>query len=175
VEDIKRYGEPLPRVAGTTRSRPGLGAVELLLEEDSFGALAALCWPVRARMPVRVFEIDSPVHWMELVERYGVDVTGKRIAHWSLATGLDRRWVIPDWLAVAEDYEVVHLTVNGYLTTSGRALAVDTGSSTFLAGWNPDMSYWLSDVLKSAGSPTLWVSEKHHPERRWRLADESAP
>ncbi|MGP8181951.1 MAG: hypothetical protein ACLP1E_14420, partial [Acidimicrobiales bacterium] len=42
VEDIKRYGEPLPRVAGTTRSRPGLGAVELLLEEDSFGALAAL-------------------------------------------------------------------------------------------------------------------------------------
>ncbi|MGP8149600.1 MAG: hypothetical protein ACLPXU_02750 [Acidimicrobiales bacterium] len=53
VEDIKRYGEPLPRVAGTTRSRPGLGAVELLLEEDSFGALAALCWPVRARMPVR--------------------------------------------------------------------------------------------------------------------------
>jgi hypothetical protein len=175
VEDAKRYGEPLPWVAGTTRSRPGLGAVELLLEEDSFGAPAALCWPVRVRMPVRAFEIDNPDDWMELVERYGVDVTGKRIAHWSLATGLDRRWVIPDWLAVAEDYEVVHLTVNGYLTTSGRALAVDTGSSTFLAGWNPDMSYWLSDVLEAAGSPTLWVSEEHHPERRWRLADESAP
>ena len=91
------------------------------------------------------------------------------------SVGVDRRWVIPDWLAVAEDYEVVHLTVNGYLTTSGRALAVDTGSSTFLAGWNPDMSYWLSDVLEAAGSPTLWVSEEHHPERRWRLADESVP
>ncbi|MGA2531006.1 MAG: hypothetical protein ABSG36_17840 [Acidimicrobiales bacterium] len=175
AEDLKRYGEPLPRVAQTTRSRPGLGAVELLLEEDTFGTPAALCWPVRARAPVRIFEIDNPDHWMELVERYGIDVTGKRIAHWPMATGVDCRWVIPDWLAVAEDYEVVHLTVNGYLTTSGRALPVDTESSTFLAGWSPDMSYWLSDVLEASGPPTLWVSEEHHPERRWRLADESVP
>ena len=64
AEDVERFGEPVPRVTGTTRSRPGLGAVELLLEEDTFRAAAARCWPVRARTPVRVFEINNPDDWI---------------------------------------------------------------------------------------------------------------
>lgn len=172
ASDMARYGETLPLLARTTRSRPNLGAVELLLEEDRVGAPAALCWPVRAQDQVRVFEIDRPDNWLQLVERYGIDVTGKRMVQWSAATGLERRWVIPDWSSVAEDYDAVHLTLNGYLTTSGRALGLDSDSATFLAGWNPDESYWLSDVLELNGSPVLWVSQEHGRAREWRPAHE---
>lgn len=172
AKDLERYGEDPPKVAETTRSRPGLGAVGLLLEEDTFGAPTALCWPVEASKSVRAFEIDGPGDWLELVERYGVDVTGKRIAHWSMATGLDCRWTMPDWSAVARDYDVVHLTLHGYFTTSGRPLPVAEESSTFLAGWDPDTSYWLSDVLEVVGQPTEWIAG---PSRQWRSGQDAAP
>ncbi len=171
AKDLERYGQHPPVVAATTRSRPGLGAVGLLLEEDTHEAPMALCWPVRPSGSVRVFEIDGADKWMELVSTYGIDVTGKRIAHWSIATGLDRRWVIPDWSAVASDYDAVHLTVNGYLTTSGRALSMGTESATFVAGWSPDVSFWLSDALEVVGPPQSWAARERHPARRWRPAE----
>lgn len=173
AKDLERYGEHPPRAAATTRSRPGLGAVGLLLEEDSVGTPTALCWPVHPSGPIRVYEIDDAGQWMELVRRYGIDVTGKRIAHWSMATGLDRRWLLPDWSAVAKDYDAVHLTVNGYLRISGRALPVDTDSATFLSGWNPDVSFWLADVLEAVDSPQWWRAERRDDARRWRPARES--
>lgn len=136
AKDLERYGPHPPVVAATTQSRPGLGAVGLLLEEDTHGTPTARCWPVRPSRPVRVFEIDGADEWMELVSTYGIDVTGKRIAHWSIATGLDCRWLLPDWSAAASDYDAVHLTLNGYLTTSGRALSMDTESSP-ARRWRP--------------------------------------
>jgi len=160
AKDLEQYGQHPPIVATTTQSRPGLGAVGLLLEEDTDGAPRATCWPVHPSRPVRVFEIDGADRWMELVSTYGIDVTGQRIAHWSIATGLDRRWTIPDWSAAASDYDAVHLTVNGYLTTSGRALSMDAEWATFLAGWSPDVSFWLSDVLEVVGPPQTWTAEE---------------
>ena len=171
AKDLERYGQHPPVVAATTQSRPGLGAVGLLLEEDVRAASAAACWPVRPDRPVRVFEIDGADEWVELVSTYGIDVTGKRIAHWSIATGLDRRWILPDWSAAARDYDAVHLTLTGYLTTSGRPLSVGTESATFLAGWSPDVSFWLSDVLEVVGPPQSWRAQNPNPARRWRPAE----
>jgi len=89
-----------------------------------------------------------------------------------MATGLDRRWLLPDWSAVGEDYDAVHLTVNGYLGISGRALPVDEDSATFLAGWDPDVSFWLTDLLEAADSAQLWSAERSSPARRWRPVGE---
>ena len=72
------------------------------------------------------------------------------------ATGWAGRWLIPDFAAVAADYDAVHLSVAGYLTTAGRALSVDDGR-TVLAGWNPDQTFWLTEVLASSGPPANWV------------------
>ena len=44
---------------------------------------------------------------------------------------------IPDYLAVAEDFDAFHLSVAGYLSTAGRSLPVGD-ASTVLAGWDPD-------------------------------------
>ena len=64
-------------------------------------------------------------------------------------------WLIPDWVAVASDYDAVHLAVIGYLTTAGRALPV-LDACTVLAGWDPDQTFWLTDILKESGEPTEW-------------------
>jgi hypothetical protein len=160
-------------IAATTRPCPQLGAIGLLLQEDTFGTPAALCWPVRAKAQVRSYEIDTPDHWIELLDGYGIDVTGQRRAQWSQATGLDTYWLLPDWSALAEDYDVVHLTMNGYLATSGRALGVNPENATFVAGWNPDTSYWLTDVLEICGSPLPWEATEHNSARHWRRADDS--
>jgi hypothetical protein len=72
---------------------------------------------------------------------------------------------MPDWPAVAEDWDAVHLSVAGYLTTAGRALAVDEGTATVLAGWPPDATFWLADVLRVLGSATSWRRDENR--NRW--------
>jgi hypothetical protein len=75
---------------------------------------------------------------------------------WRRTTGVDGSWLTPDWSAVAADYDGVHLSVPGYLTTAGRYLAVGQ-SCTVLAGWNPDETYW-PDVLPAGRVTSGWHS-----------------
>jgi hypothetical protein len=123
----------------TTRTVAGLGAVKLMLVEDSMGWDSARPWPLAPATGCRVVEIPGPAAWTDLVERYPMDVTLSRRHDWWRATGQEGPWLVPDWTAVARDHDTVHLTVRGYLTTAGRALDVGDGH-TVLAGWNPDES-----------------------------------
>jgi hypothetical protein len=91
-----------------------------------------------------------------MVGRYPVDVSKSRRHDWWRVTGWAGRWLIPDFGGVAADYDAVHLSIAGYLTTAGRALSVDD-ARTVLAGWDPDQTFWLTEVLTSAGPPNSWV------------------
>ena len=151
------WSTPIPsRLICTTRGLPGLGAVNLVLTEDSFGWTRARCWPIRPNRPVTIFEIWTQDDWVDLVGRYPLNVSRSRRHDWWKATGLASAWLIPDWVAVASDYDAVHLTVNGYLTTAGRALPVVDSCHTVLAGWDPDQTIWLTDSLTGSGAPTEW-------------------
>ena len=83
----------------TTRPLPGLGSVELVWEEDSFGQRNALIWPLTTTRVPRVWEIDGPEAWVRLVDRYPLDVTSARprlVPHHRpdrhlVHTGLERR------------------------------------------------------------------------------------
>jgi len=150
----------------TTRARPGLGAARLALVEDGLGWKSARCWPLRPRAGARVYEVDGPAAWAALVARYPLDVTMSRRHDWWRATGRMGRWLIPDYRAVAADYDAVHLTVLGYLTTAGvagPAGPADDGSGdaarTLLAGWDPDATWWLTDCLTPAGPPEDWAAD----------------
>jgi hypothetical protein len=173
LDQAARMQIPRPMLAQTTRRLRKLGAVGLLLHEDTDGTANALCRPVRARESLRTFEIKSTKDWIELVEHYPLDVTLSREGSWSAATGLERRWIVPDWCRVAEDYEAVHLTVSGYLSISGRSLLLGADTATLVAGWDPDQTYWLADVLELTGEPTPW--EAGDPPKDWRVVadDES--
>jgi hypothetical protein len=153
------------RLAATTRSLPGLGAVGLALVEDPGNWTSATCQPVNVRPGARVYEINGPDDWTQLAARYPLDLTKSRRHDWFRVTGWTGAWVVPDFAAVAADYDAIHLTVLGYLTTAGRDLPA-AEARTMLAGWNPDTTYWLTDSLEKAGPP-IRLEQRDRDPVRW--------
>jgi hypothetical protein len=158
----------------TTRPLPSIGSVKLLWEEDGFGQQEALIWEVEPTRAPRIFEIDGPCAWIDLVRRYPLDVSWSRRQDWYRVTGRDGAWLIPDWEAVSHDWDAVHLSVLGYLATATRLLEVGDGSSaTLLAGWDPDQSWWLTDILTVSAGPSRWrvAEDAHDPLLEWEQVD----
>jgi hypothetical protein len=153
----------LVQLPTTTRGRPALGALKLRAMEDAFGWTEADVWPLRPGSAPRVYEITGPSAWSRLVERFPLGVAASRLQDWRRTTGDVADWRIPDWEAVASAYDAVHLTVAGYLATAGRSLPAGEGR-TALAGWDPDETYWLTDLLENAGDPVSW---HHDADRTW--------
>ena len=115
----------------------------------------------------RAYEIDSPEAWADLCRRYPWEVTASRRHDWYRTTGRSGRWVIPDWSRAAQDIDAIHLTVIGYLTTAGRAVPVDDERMTVLAGWDPDQTYWLTDVPQDESTHETW---KYGQDDGWTLS-----
>lgn len=139
----------------STRTLGQYGPVGLRLVEDELGWQSARCRALKPRVDVSVFEVHGPADWAQLVGRYPLTVTNSRRHDWRRATGLDLPWAIPDYLAVAADYDAVHLSVVGYLTTAGRAVAAGD-RHTVLAGWDPDQTWWLTDAPERSDLEVLW-------------------
>lgn len=153
------WSHPFPGVISTTRRLGGLGAVLLAGQEDGFGDTQAVVWPLAVADSARVFEVDGPEAWQQLAAAYPRTATATCRHTWAW-TGCDGEWLLPRWPAVANDWDGIHLTVAGYLATAGRPLPVGT-ARTLLAGWNPDETYWLADVLTPSGNAQTW----HNPSR----------
>jgi len=150
------WSTPRPSsIPSTTRAITDLGAVGLCLVEDGFGCEQAICWPVAPSRPARVYEITAPEHWANLAGSYPLDVTEARRQSWRYLSDWDGTWLIPDFEAVAADYDAIHLSMAGYVLTAGRALPVDN-ARTLLAGWDPDETYWLTDILTVSGKARTW-------------------
>jgi hypothetical protein len=158
-------------LADTTRALPGAGPLQLFAMEDCPGWAEVRCWPVTPDRPARICEVTGPDDWVALVARYPLEVTKSRRHDWWRVTGWAGTWLMPDYAAAAADYEAIHLTVGGYLTTSGRALALNDARS-MLAGWDPDKTYWLADVLAGAGPPACWIRDDS-VDLGWRRAESS--
>jgi hypothetical protein len=150
-----------PSVLSTTRRLGRLGAVLLAGQEDGFGDTDAVVWPLSVTGTARVLEIDGPQAWQRLVAAYPRPATATYRHTWAW-TGWDGEWLVPRWPAVALDWDGVHLTVAGYLSTAGRALPVGP-ARTLLAGWNPDETYWLTDVLTAGGPAHAWHNHDRTP------------
>lgn len=146
----------------TSGPAAGLEALGLILVEDGFGQEQARVWTLRPADGARVLEIREPEDWARLVAAYPLKLTESRGPDWSTVTGITGRWFVPDWTAVADDHDGVHLSVAGYLATNGRALEVP-GGHTMLAGWDPDATWWLNDVLRPAGEPRVWFQDDDDP------------
>lgn len=158
------------RLVDTTRALPGLGALGLVLVEDGLGWTRAWCQPVSPRPGARVFEVTGPDDWAQLVASYPLDVTRSRRHDWWRVTGWAGSWLIPDYAAVAADYDAIHLTVLGYLTAADRCLPVED-ARTMLAGWDPDATYWLADFLAPAGPTSRWEQLDENPVRWTHVTD----
>ncbi|MDV6268714.1 hypothetical protein [Rhodococcus globerulus] len=137
---------PLGLVKTVGRLPAGLG-----LEEDGYGWKQATSIPVRGSG--RTFEVRSAEDWILLCREFPLEVTASRRHVWFQATGRDGRWVIPDWERVANEWDAVHLTLLGYLSSATRVLHVDTETASVIGGWDPDTTIWLTDVAREWDGP----------------------
>jgi hypothetical protein len=152
---IARRGVRTTRSIGSDEQPVGLACVE-----DELGWQQAESWPIDVVGTPRVFELAEPTDWVRLCADYPLDVSAAKRGDWWRATGRDGSWTMPDWPAVARDWDAVHLPVCGYLTTAGRALDVDGTSASVLAGWDPDATFWLNDVLRFGGDGRRWQRDQ---------------
>jgi hypothetical protein len=116
--------------------------------EDGYGDTEAVVRPLVLAENARVFEIDEPGAWQRLVTDYPGTATAPYRHTWAW-TGWDGEWLVPRWPAVAADWDGVHLSVAGYLSTAGRLLLVRS-ARTLLAGWNPSAGKCASALERLA-------------------------
>jgi hypothetical protein len=162
------WSKPPSGLARTSRRLEGLGPVALWLVEDGMGWETATAQRVHVAREARIYEIDGPDAWAALCRRHPLEVTASRRHDWYRTTGQAGRWVIPDWSRVAEEFDGIHLTVAGYLTTAGRAIPVDERMSV-LAGWDPDLTFWLADVTREESGAEHWRRDQ---DEGWTPASE---
>jgi hypothetical protein len=114
-----------------------------------------------------VWQIDEPADWLRLVERYprpasaphsGWELPGPnqhvgeiapllRVPHQRGVRDRIAGHVLPDWAAVAADYDGVHLSWAGFLTTEGYVGDLVDGSVSMLRYWGSERTLWLRDVF----------------------------
>ncbi|WP_194164915.1 hypothetical protein [Pseudactinotalea sp. HY160] len=167
-EARREYPAEVPApYSGTWRSFPdgvaGCREVDgapagLDLEEDAGGTEDVTVHELRLPAGARILEVDSPRVWAELCRAHPLEVTASRRHDWYRVTGRDGRWVIPDWAAVAGEWDGVHLTVAAYLAGATRAIDVDESTATLIAGWAPDCTRWLIGPTggPEIGPPVTW-------------------
>ena len=143
-------------LVSTSRALGDLPATELALYDDyPPDSDVVEVWELSVDSEARVYEVDGPASWCELVEAYPREVTHSRRNDWRRWTGVEGRWLVPDWARAASDWDGVHLTVAGYLASAYRALLVGN-AGTCLAGWAPGVTVWLGDALSRPMLMARW-------------------
>jgi hypothetical protein len=151
------WSAPPSGLANTTPRLGGGCPAGLVLIEDELGWRHARAQQVVPDESARIYEISSPDDWAHLCAQFPLEVTGRVGADWRQVTGQSRDWVIPDWSQVATDFDGVHLSVGGYLRSATRVIEVG-GAASMIAGWSPDVTWWLNNTFTLVGEPELW----HH-------------
>ena len=89
-------------------------------------------WAMRFPQDARVFEVNSPSDWHELCVRYQ-------------ARGTEDDRLVPNWGAVSEEWDGVHLSLGGLLTTEQGRYESPAGW-TMLESWHAEQTYWLRSL-----------------------------
>ncbi|MCI0851989.1 MAG: hypothetical protein J4O01_08025 [Chloroflexi bacterium] len=101
------------------------------------------CWLLKAEQSVRVFEIDGAQAWHELCVRY--PAVGSS-THNTPDFSMDEGRIVPDWGAVANDWDAVHLSLGGLLTADQVRVQSESGW-TYHWSWDIEQTLWLRWVF----------------------------
>lgn len=139
--DWERYAQKPEWGLYTSTAFDGLSCYIVGASEEA-GDLGPLPLPfprylLRVAPAARVFEIDGPAAWRRLCLTYPAPEPG------GLLGGL----VVPDFAAVARDWDGVHLTLGGLLTGDQVRLDGPEGP-TELQGWDAEQTVWFRWVFE---------------------------
>jgi hypothetical protein len=125
-------------------------------------------WRLPVTREVRIWDIDRPSDWVALVEAYPAIPESAPYPGWELPAPNQHRWnlqalpantnqhaarsavrrrVSIDWDAVAADYQGLHLSWAGFLTTEGYISDLGDGDITMLRHWGSEATIWFDDVF----------------------------
>lgn len=162
------WSKPSSRLPSTTGVFPDREPVGLSCVEDGFGWEQASVRFTSVPPAAKVLEIATAEDWTRLCREHGIEVTAHKRHDWYLATGRDGAWMIPDWLAVARDYDGVHLGIGAYLALAGQCLDIDEKYASVIAGWDPDQTFWFTDELRCYGPAKEWFClDASNEDARW--------
>jgi hypothetical protein len=82
----------------------------------------------------KVYEVNSAVRWAELIEKFHIEDDGL---------------LYPDWHALAEEYDGVHMTAAALLALQGLRLTTPAGVLAE-SYWDVESTVWLSWQFTSA-------------------------
>ena len=99
------------------------------------------CWRLRIPPSVRVFEVHGPEDWNGLCVRYPAKGTKDGPP--------DPKWLVPDWGAAAEDWDGIHVSLGGLLTTE-QVRYESTGGVSMLLFTASELTYWLRGFPSAA-------------------------
>jgi hypothetical protein len=134
--------------------------------ELDFDPLTRWCLPVVGSP--RVLELNRPQDWVRLVERHPKDA-GQH-GSWSLPGQSHRRGdvdarvleaasggracraevaghLVPDWASVAGEWDAIHLSWAGFLTSEAHVSDVAAGRVAMLRYWLGERVLWLRDCF----------------------------
>ncbi len=155
VVDLSSFGSetPKPRQAFWTCTEiPDLISPWLQSSEKPMDRGPETIWRIIASSDARVAEIHSPDAWSRLVRTYPLAEAGYTYTGMEQRPDRSRR-LDPDWSKVSRDFDGVHLSVGGWLTTED--LPFESGSAiTELRSWNMESTVWLRWVFRSV--ELLW-------------------
>ncbi|MDA8269630.1 MAG: hypothetical protein M0013_14910 [Actinomycetota bacterium] len=156
---------PLTWTTGAVPPLPTTALLGFIDTYQPFRVTGARIFSVDINPSARVYEIAEPEDWRRLVERFPEDATGTHDGEWRDWGGVAGPWVLPNWHEVMAHYDGVHVAVGGYVASCGLALPVGD-AYTLLAGWIPDATLWLHDVVIARrllgrwhGQPTTDIAE----------------
>ncbi len=154
----------------TTTAPPPEVHDELVLAWEFAGRQVSR-WLLPVRPGSRVWEMERPADWARLVETFPRAAT-KEHGGWELPGPNQRptelgyllsvpgqhaarvghlRHLVPDWAAVAHDYDGVHLSWAGFLTAEGFVSDLPDRGVAMLRYWSSERTLWLRDVFGEPG------------------------
>lgn len=116
-------------------------------DEDALGWNVWQVMDVVRPNPARVFNVMTANDWVSLVSRFPALVGGQdRSVHYVEDTGAPGPWVVPNWDALRQNFDVVHLSARAVLECSYAALPVLVGTEqyyTTLSWYTPGCTLWF--------------------------------
>lgn len=163
------WSRPPYALSKSTSDLPGQGPWGLNLVEDAFHWEEASVTKLSVLTGARILELNSPNVWAQLCRDYPLEVTASKRHDWYRTTGQDMEWVMPDFSLLQDQYDGVHLTMGGYLTTAGTLIPVDEHRASVLAGWDPDKTFWFRDMDREMNQRQVWARIHDYPA--WSLQE----